>query len=178
MSHASLRARIACAILLGIAAPACAGAASARAGGPATPALRIVSQLPPAYHARFTIDDAYSSRSLGTAMFGRDAGETVPHSPWQSLPEGSRVEVQVAVLGDGDVPLASGRFSIPRAERDWLYEAQVQVVRFAPGVPMPPCMGCFGEARFPVRQAAGLTASDSLVVTWSARHAFRPMPPA
>jgi hypothetical protein len=169
---------MACAILLGVAAAACAGAASARAGGQATPALRIVSQLPPAYQARFTIDDAYSSRSLGTAMFRQDAGETAPHSPWQSLPDGSRVEVQVALLGDGDAPLASGWIRIPRAERDWFYEAQVRVVRVAPGVPMPPCMGCSGEARFPVRESAGLTASDSLVITWSACHAFRPMPPA
>lgn len=178
MSAVRSRARLASAILLGIAAAACAGAAAARAGVQPTPALRIVSQLPPAYPARFTIDDAYSSRSLGTALFRQDAGETAPHSPWQSLPDGSPVVVEVALLGDGDAPLASGSIRIPRAERDWFYEARVQVVRFAPGVPMPPCMGCLGEARFPVRESAGLTASDSLVITWGTRHAFRPMPPA
>ncbi|HEX2080956.1 MAG TPA: hypothetical protein VHG08_24850 [Longimicrobium sp.] len=101
-----------------------------------------------------------------------------PHSRWQPLPEGSRVDVDVTLLGDADGPLASGRISIPRVERDWFYEAQVQVVRFSPGVPFVPCMGCLGEARFPVRQSAGLTANDSLVVTWGARHALRPMPPA
>jgi hypothetical protein len=176
MSSVRSRIRLTCAIVLGIAAAGCAGAA-ARAGGRTTPALRIVSQLPPAYQARFTIDDAYSSRSFGTALFRQDAGETVPHSLWQSLPDGSPVVVEVSLLGDGDAPLASGRIRIPRAERDWFYEAQVQVVRFAPGVPMPPCMGCFGEARFPVRPGGALTENDSLVVTWSARHAFRPMPP-
>lgn len=176
----SVRSRIlpVSAIVLGIAAAACASAGAARAGVPATPALRIVSQLPPAYPARFTIGDAYSSRSLGTALFRQDAGEAAPHSPWQSLPDGSPVVVEVALLGDGDAPLASGSIRIPRVERDWLYEARVQVVRFSPGVPMPPCMGCLGEARFPVRESAGLTAGDSLVVTWSARHAVHPMPPA
>ena len=172
------RVLLAAVIVLGISAAACAGAVAAHPGVSTTPALRIVSQLPPAYQARFTIDDAYSSRSFGTAMFRQDAGETAPHSLWQSLPDGSPVVVEVSLLGDGDAPLASGRIRIPRAERDWFYEAQVQVVRFSPGVPMPPCMGCLGEARFPVREAAGLTASDSLVITWSARHAFRPMPPA
>ncbi|HEX6913350.1 MAG TPA: hypothetical protein VF142_23290 [Longimicrobium sp.] len=176
----NLLARGTCSALLWISPLAVAAgcAVAPRSGAPATPALRIVSQLRGPYHAEFTLRDGREARALRTTSFVQDAGEGAPHSPWQPLPAGSRVDVEVTLLGDGDAPLATGRVSIPRAEREWYYEAQVQVVRFSPGVPMPRCMGCQGEARFPVRPAAGLTPSDSLVVTWSARHATRPMPPA
>jgi hypothetical protein len=153
-------------------------AVAGRSDAPATPALRIVSQLSAGYQAEFTLRDGRDARTLRTTAFVQDAGETVPHSPWQPLPDGSRVDVDVMLLGDGDAPLAAGRISIPRAESEWFYEAQVQVVRFSPAVPMPRCMGCSGEARFPVRPGAGLTAADSLVVSWSARHAVHPMPPS
>ncbi len=159
-----------------LAAAGCAVAV--RPAVPATPALRIVSQLATGYGARFTLQDASGSRTLRTGDFGRDAGEGAPHSSWQPLPDGGRVDVEVTLLGDGDAPLALGRFTLPRAQREWLYEAQVQVVRFQSGVPLPPCMGCQGEARFPVRPGGGLTTADSLVVTWGARHATRPLPPA
>lgn len=162
--------------LVWIAAAGCAVAA--RSGAPVTPALRFVSQLPARYQAEFAFRDGGDVRTLRTTTFVQDAGESVPHSPWQPLAEGSRVDVEVTLLGEGGAPLATGQVSIPRAEREWFYEAQVQVVRFSAGVPMPRCMGCHGEARFPVRPTAGLTSNDSLVVTWSARHATRPMPPA
>lgn len=153
-------------------------ATGARAGAPATPALRVFSYLPASQRAELTFTDARAAQSLRTTSFTASADEVNPHSAWYPLREGAPVDVTVTLLGDADAPLATGSIRIRQPERDWLYETQVRLVRFIPGVPQVPCIACSAEARFPVRASAGLTPNDSLVVSWSARHAFLPMPPS
>jgi hypothetical protein len=153
-------------------------AAGVRAGAADTPALRFVSYLAPGYGAEFSYDEAGRGGTARTDAFGQDSGEVAPHSLWVPLAEGEPVEVEVRLLDDARTPLASGWVQIPQAERDWFYEVQVAVIRYDPRIPRPPCMGCSGEVRFPVRPGGALTAGDSLVVTWSGRHAHLPMPPS
>ncbi|HEX8431686.1 MAG TPA: hypothetical protein VF625_10370 [Longimicrobium sp.] len=164
--------------LLSAAVAGCVATGGARPGAPATPALRVFSYLPAGRVAELTFTDARATQSVRTTSFAPSADEVNPHSAWYPLREGTPVDVTVTLLGEAGAPLSRGQIRIRQPEREWLYEAQVQVIRFVPGVPRVPCRGCSAEARFPVRESAGLTPNDSLVVSWSARHATLPMPPS
>jgi hypothetical protein len=163
--------------LLALLTAGCA-AAGVRSGAHETPALRFVSYLAPGYGAEFAYDEAGRAGTARATEFGQNSGEVAPHSPWMPLAEGEPVEVEVRLVDDARSPLATGRVQVPRAERGWFYEVQVAVIRYDPRIPRPPCMGCSGEVRFPVRPGGALTSGDSLVVTWSSRHARLPMPPS
>lgn len=169
--------RRAAAAVLGVLAAGCA-AAGVRHGAVHTPALRFVSYLPPAYQAEFSYADPGPAGSVQTASFRQDREEVAPHSPWLLLPPGGPLGVDVRLMGTDGAPLASGRIELPRMERELMYEVQVQLIRYDARIPRPPCIGCFGEARFAVRPGGALTANDSLVVTWSARNSQLPMPPS
>lgn len=155
----------AAALLACLAACGAPGPGRAPLAEPAGSAARLVVTAPsgatPVVEATFA--DGRGERRVAAGDLRTTAEEPALHSGWVPVADRGTLAVRVSVAGAGREALGGGTLSLP-LEGGGRWSVEALVYRPARGVPAPPCFGCGGEARVPLRASAatGIAAGDSL----------------